>query len=598
MKNGIVSIFICMLFISSVIPVAGTISGNNDASIEKEKVIDVNNERQTQSDDDWWPMYRHDSGNTGSSGSLAPDINQVSWQTNINEEIYSTAPVIADDRLFISTNWYYLDGPPIGDLTKTPIDEWPTLSEILEKMIYEKDDYFGGLYCRNADSGQPLWDVPLFAPNDPAVVDDKVYVTDLGIYSYYSSLYCLNAATGATIWQQPVGGLVLSPTIVYDDKIYIGSLDYYYSYSGQLECFDLDGNNIWSYPLPMYQTLWNAAPAVYDGKVYFLTTDMNSYYNGYLFCLDAETGEYQWSEPIFSWGGYWYFGSSQSPVCAEGKVYAFDIDLYSYNGYMKCFDAENGGVLWTYTIGWSFSTPAFADDSIYVTSLDLYSYRSWMYRLNATTGSMGWRVPIPGFAYFYYSGSPVVADTKVFICPLDIYTYHSTLYCFNADNGHPLWEYTLNSISLSSPAVADGRVYIADMMGNIYAFGERNEPPDTPSITGPDSGKIGESYDYTFVSTDLDGDDVWYYIEWDDGHIEEWIGPYDSGEEVSVSHTWEEQGDYTIRAKAKDIYDFYSDWGYLEITMPVNQQNSHLLIQRIINRFPNAFPILRNLFEL
>jgi hypothetical protein len=100
-----------------------------------------------------------------------------------------------------------------------------------------------------------------------------------------------------------------------------------------------------------------------------------------------------------------------------------------------------------------------------------------------------------------------------------------------------------------------------------------NNPPDSPNIDGPAIGKIGENYPYTFLTTDTDDDVLYYYIDWGDETNSGWIGAYDSGEETNMSHTWYEQGNYTIRAKAKDIYAAESEWGTLTVTMPKNQQS-------------------------
>ncbi len=63
--------------------------------------------------------------------------------------------------------------------------------------------------------------------------------------------------------------------------------------------------------------------------------------------------------------------------------------------------------------------------------------------------------------------------------------------------------------------------------------------------------------------------------------------------------TWAEKDTYTIAAKAKDEYGLERDWATLEVEMPVNQQvDIHPLFQRILERFPNAFPILRHLLGL
>ncbi len=135
-------------------------------------------------------------------------------------------------------------------------------------------------------------------------------------------------------------------------------------------------------------------------------------------------------------------------------------------------------------------------------------------------------------------------------------------------------------------------------LAELAVPGILNQPPGIPDIEGETNGYYGESYDYTFITTDPDGDDVWYFIEWGDESTSGWIGPYDSGEEAVVSHTWDDEDTYTIRAKAKDIFDAEGEWGTLEVTMPVNQ-HSYLfpLLQRLLERFPNMFPILRHLLE-
>jgi WD40 repeat protein len=125
-----------------------------------------------------------------------------------------------------------------------------------------------------------------------------------------------------------------------------------------------------------------------------------------------------------------------------------------------------------------------------------------------------------------------------------------------------------------------------------------NEPPSTPTIEGPTEGIVGEEYDYTISSIDPEGDDVYFWIEWGDGcPAVNWIGPYESGEEVTISHTWPDSGTYMIQAKAKDVNDAESDWGYLEVTMPMNQQSEDYLFRHLLDQFPNSFPALRYIFS-
>jgi hypothetical protein len=87
-----------------------------------------------------------------------------------------------------------------------------------------------------------------------------------------------------------------------------------------------------------------------------------------------------------------------------------------------------------------------------------------------------------------------------------------------------------------------------------------SQPPNKPIITGPKTGIEGEELEFTFVTTDPEGEEVYYYIEWGDDNNSGWIGPYNSGEEVKVTHIWDVEGYYSIKALAKDGYDVKSNW--------------------------------------
>jgi len=125
---------------------------------------------------------------------------------------------------------------------------------------------------------------------------------------------------------------------------------------------------------------------------------------------------------------------------------------------------------------------------------------------------------------------------------------------------------------------------------------EGNTPPEKPIITGDTRGKPGEEYEYTISSTDVDGDTLYYFIDWDDGNTEGWLGPYESGEEIIVSHIWSEEGRYTVKAKAKDIEE--SEWGTLEISMPKNKPYINTPFFSILENHPHLFPLLRQLLGL
>jgi hypothetical protein len=116
--------------------------------------------------------------------------------------------------------------------------------------------------------------------------------------------------------------------------------------------------------------------------------------------------------------------------------------------------------------------------------------------------------------------------------------------------------------------------YYSDECIAAEPAGSSNDPPETPDIDGPASGKVGVEYDYTFVTTDPNGDNVFYCVDWDDDMGEVCIGPFASGDEVTVSHTWTEEGTYTVRVKAQDTEGAESAYATLDVTMPLNQQSS------------------------
>jgi parallel beta-helix repeat protein len=127
-------------------------------------------------------------------------------------------------------------------------------------------------------------------------------------------------------------------------------------------------------------------------------------------------------------------------------------------------------------------------------------------------------------------------------------------------------------------------------------IGWTNSPPNTPMISGPPRGKVGVEYEYTFVTTDPDYDEVWYYVDWGDTPNRKWDGPYLSGEPITRTFRWSEQGDYTIRCKAKDALDAESNWGTLDVTMPRNKTSYNSLLIRLLVKFPLLERLISLLF--
>jgi len=94
-------------------------------------------------------------------------------------------------------------------------------------------------------------------------------------------------------------------------------------------------------------------------------------------------------------------------------------------------------------------------------------------------------------------------------------------------------------------------------------------------MKGETDGYHGASYIYNTSTTDSNGDNIFYFFDWDDGTNSGWIGPYASGELCSTSHTWQSPGTYNISVKAKDVYGEESDWSpQLLVTMKNRAPNT------------------------
>jgi hypothetical protein len=134
------------------------------------------------------------------------------------------------------------------------------------------------------------------------------------------------------------------------------------------------------------------------------------------------------------------------------------------------------------------------------------------------------------------------------------------------------------------------------------AIASSSQPPAKPQRpSGPASGNIKTEYSYTSSTTDPEGDKVYYQFDWNDGTTSGWVGPYNSGEAATAKHAWTKKGSYEIKVKAKDEHGAQSGWSDpLPISMPRGRLSMPILqfMEKLLERFPHAFPILRELLNV
>lgn len=135
-----------------------------------------------------------------------------------------------------------------------------------------------------------------------------------------------------------------------------------------------------------------------------------------------------------------------------------------------------------------------------------------------------------------------------------------------------------------------------EMIASSYPSPSSPNKPQTPA--GPSQGTVGHTYDYTTKTVDPDGGQVKYGWDWNGDKIpDEWTSLYDSDVLITTSHTWEEQGNYDIRVKARDEDYFESVWSDpFPVNMPRSRSINRPFLQFLENH-PNMFPLLQRIIQ-
>ena len=350
-----------------------------------------------------------------------------------------------------------------------------------------------------------------------------------------------------------------------------------------------------------------------NGIIYFGSIGPDSY--GRVYALNNDGSE-KWHYDT----GNWIYST---PAIEEETIYITSNDKYLY-----ALSSTDGSLLWRFRAGDSLSSPSINDDGIiYFSSHDDYLYAIY------PNGTIQWRTEIdsgssdtPGIGsdgtiyiggFYFYAVNPDGSikwiyqgwEPYEYECTSRTYAISSEGIIYFVATKHGGWGGDLialnhdgtlrwrkniatNDYQYSSPVIdLQGNVYIGSiyvdsgyLFGDLFAFSnvENNSPPDKPDINAPSSSRVREEQNYTFIVNDANDDEVYLWVDWGDGTNTSWIGPYNSGEEIILQHTWNLRGSYIISAKAKDMHDVEGEWQSLEVRMPKqNQINNNITIEII-----------------
>jgi hypothetical protein len=252
-------------------------------------------------------------------------------------------------------------------------------------------------------------------------------------------------------------------------------------------------------------------------------------------------------------GATWTSGHSGYALDFDGTDDYISLDEYSEDlGYNKTddviysfwFKSNSYGMIYCITRSWGYNPEHY----INLSSNGTLMFRVWTVECGITLFSKktyddgNWH-----HAVYYFNG--LTTDPTVELYVDNKFDNNKTEWLCNINND----DYEKTKMGRHSK---HQRTYFDGALDEFkiikYPGGNKQTPP---TITGPTSGGVGEELSFTFVSNDPEGDNVSYSIDWGDGDKTGWLGPYKSGEEIIKSHSWDTEGEYEIKAKAKDYWE-------------------------------------------
>jgi len=343
----------------------------------------------------------------------------------------------------------------------------------------------------------------------PVVGDGVVYVPGSGDPGL---VHAVDAATGETVWEfEPAGYATCAPALV-NGALYFGT------WGKQFYAVDAEsGEPRWSRDVG--HRFGQSSPAVVDGTVYVGTIgdgplvvsgpeDEEQFEACAFLALDAETGDLQWQYREFDERD----NVESSPAVADGRVY------FGGEEALYALDAATGEVAWTRDVPTHpESSPAVVDGVVYygapVLADDESAPPARVLALHAASGETLWRAPIDDTSL---RTSPAVADGTVYVAASSMRVCYGAggetpncsgvtrgqLYALDAATGERRWTAPIHTDTRSSPAVADGVVYVGCSNGisavttdgeNAWRvdFGnDREDPPYVKSSPAVADGRV------------------------------------------------------------------------------------------------------------
>ena len=327
-----------------------------------------------------------------------------------------------------------------------------------------------------------LWKADFIGRSTPIVLNNRVYVIGrVGMdITEQERVACFDAETGKMLWEHRFN--VFHSTIPFNRLGWTslaGDMETGYIYahtiSGVFACFDKDGKIVWSHSLTEEFGRFTG----YGGRTVTPVVDRNLVILSFLntswgshaamrhryFAFDKKTGEVVWTTKP---GGPPKDTTYPVSVVAEINGRRLLIDGNS-DGHVYAMDVQTGEKVWGFQVS---QGPLNA--SVVVDGTRVYASHN---RENTDTTVIGRVVCIDGTGTGDISkthelwrvdgieagySSPAIADGRLYVVDSA-----ANLHCLNGETGKVHWTHSLGTVGKGSPVVADGKIYVTEVNGHF-----------------------------------------------------------------------------------------------------------------------------------
>ncbi|MCA8990130.1 MAG: PQQ-binding-like beta-propeller repeat protein, partial [Planctomycetaceae bacterium] len=373
-----------------------------------------------------------------------------------------------------------------------------------------------------------LWESPIGGRAAPIVIDGRVYLDcrtehDVAagnpeLIHAQEQVVCRDAATGDVIWEDKFN---VSQTDIPAPRVGWASMTgdsetgfvYLHSVSGIFRCYDRDGKVKWQHALGEEY----AKISGYGGRTQTPIIDEDRIIVGFFglnwgrtatpppksayYAFNKHTGELLW---VSLFGGRPLDTTYSNPVIAAIDGQRLLISGGA-DGALHAINARTGKHVWTFNMSKRGlnATPVVDGHLVYIShgedNVDSLAFGRVQCIDGRGTGDITasnsvWRkdgIKAGYTALMVHDGVMyVVADT-------------GKLHAFDSKTGEELWDYTLGTVGKGSPVMADGKMYVMEVNGNIHILKPTREKCESLSkvtVTAKNGEGLDEIYGTPAIS--------------------------------------------------------------------------------------------------